>query len=134
MSGVVIAGGLLHAHAPLVAVVPRAQIKAWQLPLGAELPSIMIKRVSRTEHQFLAEQRVRLVTERVQATIRAAYGEQRSTIEGLIRAAWAGKSGTISGFANVAVLLAGTGPDFEDEAATIFMSSVDARVSFNEPA
>lgn len=134
MSGVAIVGELLRGFAPLMAAVPAEQIKAWMLPQGTGLSSIVVTRVSRTEQQFLAEQPMRLVTERVQVTVRAANGAQRETVLRLGRKACAGKLGTIAGYANVAVLLAGTGPDFMDDAATIFMSSFDLRVSFNEPA
>jgi len=132
MSGVVIAGTLLEASAPLVAAVPL--IKAWVLPQGAALPAVVVTRISRSEQQFLAAQPVRLVTERVQVTIRAGTGDDREAILRLARRACADRTGTIAGFANAAVLLAGGGPDFMDDAATIFMGSFDLRISFNEPA
>ena len=134
MSGVVIGGELLLTSVPLLAIVPEARIKAWLLAQGMPVPSILVTSVSRVEQQFLAKQPFRLVTERVQATVRAATGEQREAIRGLIRDAWDQRQGTLAGFSNVSVLLAGTGPDFSDDAASIFMGSIDARVSFSEPA
>jgi hypothetical protein len=134
MSGVLIVGDLLYGFQPLADEVPPAQIKAWKLPQGASLPSILVTRVSRTEQQFLAEQEMRLVTERVQVTVNAASGASREAILKLVRRACAGKLGVIAGFTGVAVLLAGGGPDFMDDAASIFMGSTDLRVSFNEPA
>ncbi len=134
MSGIAIVGSLLHASAPLIAQVPAGQIDAWELPQGTPLPSIVITRVSRTKRQFLAAQSVWMMTERIQATVRASNGAQRETIIDLIERACADRIGTIAGFASVAVLLAGTGPDFMDDAASIFMGSTDLRVSFNKPA
>lgn len=132
MSGVAIAGELLRANAALLAIVPAAQIKAWMLPEGTPNPSIVVTRVSRTKQQFLAAQAVWLVTERVQVTIRSSNGTQRQAILKAGERACADRTGTIAGFANVAVLLAGAGPDFMDDPATIFMGSFDLRVSFNE--
>jgi hypothetical protein len=134
MSGVRIMGELIRGSAPIVEIVPLAMIKAWKLPSGATVPSVLLTRVSRAKKQFLTAQAVWLVTERVQATVRAANGEQREQILGLIERAGSDKIGTIAGFANVAVLSAGGGPDFNDDAASIFMGSHDFLVSFNEPA
>lgn len=134
MSGVVIAGTLLRAFGPLTAVVPAARIKAWLLPQDTSVPAILATRISRVEMQFLAGQQVQLVTERVQVTVRAANGEQREQVLKLARDACRDKVGTIAGFAKVAVLFAGEGPDFMDDSATVFMGSFDLRVSFNEPA
>ena len=134
MSGVLIVGALMGADVPLIAEVPATQIKAWKLPQGAPVRSIVVTRISRTERVLLDGSSLRSVTERVQATVRAESGTARELILRLTRAACAGKLGTIAGFANVAVTNAGTGPDFMDDAASIFMGSIDFRVSFNEPA
>ena len=134
MSGVLIAGELLMASVPLVAVVPPDQIKAWKLPQGSPLPSIVVTRVSRPDRVMLDGTTLPAVSERIQVTVRASSGEQRETILRLARAACNGKKGAIAGFANVASTLAGTGPDFMDDAASIFMGSFDLRVSFIEPA
>ncbi len=134
MSGVAIVGELLTASAPLTAEVPAAQIKAWKLAQGSALPSIIVTRVSRIKRQFLAAQAVWMMTERVQVTVRTASGQHRETILRLAERACADRYGTIAGFDSTSVLLAGTGPDFMDDAASIFMGSVDFRVSFNEPA
>lgn len=134
MSGVLIAGALLQGYAPLLALVPVEQIRAWMLPQGAPLPSLVVTSVSRTERQFLSEQPIRVVTERVQVTARAASGTGRGEILTLVRRACSGRTGTIANLASVAVLLAGTGPDFMDDAAAIFLGSIDLRISFDEPA
>jgi len=134
MSGVLIVGELLHANAALVGVVPAEWIVAWQLPQGAPANAIVVTRVSRSEDQMLAHEGWRRVNERVQITVRAADGEQRGKIERLARAACADRTGTVAGFEKVSVLLAGGGPDFMDDAASIFLTSFDLRVSFIEPA
>ena len=134
MSGVMIAGELLRGSTPLTDVVPAAQIKAWQLPQTMTGKSIVVKRVNRKKHQFLDAQQVWLVTERIQATVRATSGEDRETIIRLAERACADRIGTIAGFDNVAVLSAGAGPDFMDEAGLLFMGSFDLQISFNEPA
>jgi hypothetical protein len=123
MSGVLIVGEL-----------PSPQIKAWKLPQGSLLPSLLVTRISRTERVMLDGSSLQTVSERVQVTVRAGNGVDREAILGLASTACSGKVGTIAGFDNVAVTNAGTGPDFMDDAASIFMGSVDFRVSFNEPA
>jgi hypothetical protein len=134
MSGVLITGALLHADAPLLATVPAEWIVAWTLPQGAPANAIVVTRISRTEDQMLAPEPLRRVNERVQVTIRAADGEMRATIERLARSACADRVGTIAGFEKVSVLLAGGGPDFMDDPASIFLTSFDLRVSFLELA
>lgn len=134
MSGVTIAGEVLRGHAPLIALVPIERIVAWKLPQGSPVPSIVATRVSRADRVMLDGTTLRSVTERVQLTVRAGNGAAREAVLRAARAACNGRTGTIAGFANVAVMLAGTGPDFMDDAASIFMGSIDLRVSFNEPA
>jgi hypothetical protein len=134
VSGVLIVGELFRGDTPLTEEVPAAQIKAWKLPQGSPPRSIVVTRVSRTERVMLDGSSLKTVTERVQATVRAESGLAREAILGRARTAAGGKVGTIAGFGNVAVTNAGTGPDFEDDAASIFMGSIDFHVSFNEPA
>lgn len=134
MSGVIIIGELLRAHDPLTDAVPLAQIKAWKLKQGSPLPSLVVTRVSRATRVMLDGSTLKTVTDRVQVTARAADGVQREAVLQLAHDACSGKLGTIAGYDGVAVLSAGTGPDFEDDAASIFMGSVDFRVTFNQPA
>ena len=134
MSAVRIIGELMLAFEPLTSIVPETAIKAWALPQGAGLPSLVANRISRVRVQFLAATQVWMVTERVQVTARSGSGSQREQILKLVERACADQTGMIAGFENVAVLAAGGGPDFNDDAASIFMGSTDFRVSFNEPA
>jgi hypothetical protein len=134
VSGVLIAGDLLLASGALTAKVPPDRIKAWALPQGTPVPSLVVTRISRVKYQFLARQNVNLVTERVQVTVRASSGAEREEILRLGGKACDDRTGTIAGFANVAVLPAGEGPDFMDDTGTVFMGSFDLRISFNEPS
>ncbi|MFD1951869.1 hypothetical protein ACFSGX_13935 [Sphingomonas arantia] len=134
MSGVLIAGELLTGFEPLTTLVPVDQLKAWVLPQGTPVPSLVATCISRTKVQFLAAESVWLMTERVQLTARAASGLARAAILRAAERACADRTGTIAGFDQVAVLFAGAGPDFMNDAADIFMGSIDLRISFNEPA
>ncbi|MCZ4341517.1 hypothetical protein O4H52_07890 [Sphingomonadaceae bacterium G21617-S1] len=134
MSGVRIAGALLRANAPFLAIVPLASVKAWKLRQNTQPPSAVATRISRTKLQLLDAQDTWLVTERVQITIRARSGDQREKLIRLGERACVDKFGTIGGFENVSVISSGAGPDFEDDSGTVFMGSFDLRVSFNEPA
>ena len=134
MSGLTIVGALLDDHAPFGVAVPASNFDLWKLPQGAGLPNVVGTRVSRVEKQFLSAQTMRLVTERIQLTVRANSGEEREAITATIRDACREKTGTIAGFTNVAALLAGDGPDFEVEDEAIYIGSTDVRVTFVEPA
>lgn len=129
MSGVSIIGALLTAHAPLLAVVDEANIKAGRLPDGTMPPFLLLRSISTTEHQSLRRGAVVHTTERVAVTVRSRSYEQLDDILPLLRAACAHKTGTIAGFENVAVLAAGVGPDVPGPADT-FEKTQDFRVSF----
>ena len=134
MTGVEIVGQLLGASAAFNAIVPSANLDYWDLPQGNGLPNVILTSISRSEQQFLSAQSTLLVIERAQATIRTANGAQRETIRKALRDACRDKRPTVAGITSVSVLLAGDGPDFMDDDASIFMGSVDLRVSWNEPA
>ena len=133
MTGVEIVGDQLAADAAFAAAVPADQFDYWDLPQGTGVPSVLLTRVSRNEHPFLAAQPQRLVTERVQATVRAGSGAEREAILKTIRNACRDKLPVVDGVFNVSLLLAGDGPDFKDDEAAIYMGSTDLRVSFTEP-
>lgn len=134
MSGVEIAGELLATDDAFTGAVPEGNWDYWELPQGTGLPSVLLTRISRVERQFLAVQRQRLVTERIQATVRAGSGAEREAVLTAIRNACRDKTGDFAGVTGVAVLLAGDGPDFKDADNAIYMGSTDLRVSFTEPA
>ena len=134
MSGVEIAGALLADDAKFGSLVPEDQWDYWDLPQGTGLPNVVLTRPSRTKQQLLDAAPGRMVTERIQATVRASSAAEREAIILAIESACEDKSGTIGGFSNAAVLLAGTGPDFKDADAAIYIGSTDLRVSFTQPA
>ena len=107
MSGVRIIGELLLASQPITSLIPAQQIRAWALPQGAALPSLLATRISRVSVQFLAAAKVWMITERVQVTARSGSGREREQILKLVERACADQIGTFAGFENVAVLAAG---------------------------
>ncbi len=133
MSGVSIISALLADHSALLAVVPVGQIKAGKFPDGIAPPSLLIRHVSTVEQQMLRRSEVVHTVERIAVTVRCAQYRQVGAILELVRKACAGKTGGIGGFANVAVLTAGTGPDVNGPAHT-FERTQDLRVSFDAPA
>lgn len=133
MSGVSIISTLMSDHSALLAVVPLAQIKAGRFPDGIALPTLLIRHVSMVEQQMLRRGEVVHTVERIAVTVRSPEYRQVGAILKLVRAACAGKTGGIAGFANVAVLTAGTGPDVNGPAHT-FERTQDLRVSFDAPA
>ncbi|WCT75034.1 hypothetical protein PQ455_07415 [Sphingomonas naphthae] len=134
MSAVEIIGAVLAADAAFVAAVPEGQFDYWDLPQGTPLPSVLLTEISRVEPPALSGKTLGPVIERIQATVRANSGEERKAILDLIRDACRGRTGTIAGCLNVAVLLAGDGPQFKDADAAIYIGSTDLRVSFIKPA
>lgn len=132
MSGVSIIAALIEADAGLLATVPVAQIKAGRLPDETPLPAVLIRHVSMVEQQMLRRGDVVHTIERISVAVRAGKYQQPAEILKLVRGACAGKTGTIAGFANVAVLTAGTGPDVNGPANS-FERTQDFRVSFDAP-
>lgn len=132
MSGVAIVGALLREHAALGAVVPADRIKAGRLPDSVALPAVLLRTISSVEWQALTREAVVPTTDRVAVMVRAATYREQQAIMKLFVAACAGRTGTIAGFANVAVLTAGGGPDVAGPANS-FEQTQDFRVSFDAP-
>lgn len=133
MSGVAVIGALLNASAPLLAIVPTARIKAGQLAEGTALPAIAVTVISGADRNVLSPPAVRRVRERVQVTVLATSYREKEAVLKLIRAACADKQGTFGDAANAVVLTDGTGPDFMNDEASIWMRSQDFMVTYNEP-
>lgn len=132
MSGVDIIGTLLAGHEPLVTVVPPTSIKQGRLPDGVPLPALLIRTTASNEWQALSRGSSVPTTDLVSVAVRAkSYREQKAVMK-LIVAACAGRTGTIAGFANVAVLTAGAGPDVSGPADS-YEQTQDFRVSFDAP-
>ncbi len=132
MSGVLIVGELLLAHAPLALVVPNDRIKAGRLLDNVSLPAILLRTISSTEWQALSRGSIVPTTDRVAVAVRAGSYAQQCAVIALIVEACAGRIGTIADFANVAVLTAGTGPDVAGPADS-YEQTQDFRVSFDKP-
>lgn len=133
MDGVAAVLQLLAADAGLTALVPTARIQAGVLPQGTMLPAISVTSVSKNDRNIPAPGTHRLVTERVQVTVLAPnYPSQKEVLRAVRRAA-ADKLGVaVPGLTGVTVHTDSAGPDFMNEAATIYLGSQDLRVTFSE--
>jgi hypothetical protein len=129
MSGVEIILDLLSADAAVTAVVPEDRIMGGGLPEGIPLPALLVTTVSSRPNARLAG-RASHWFERVQVTIRAANYEQTKTLGVLIGDACDGLSGVVVGRSGVAITALGPGPDFRTPDSSIWMSSIDFRVSY----
>jgi hypothetical protein len=128
MSGVVIVTDLLVSSPALIVAVPAGQIMGGGLPQGTPTPSLLATSVGTVDDHSLRGP-ARLITERVQVTIRAGTYRQQKLIERLVRQACDGRSGAIAGYAVTDLVSAGLGPDFRDDADE-WLGSLDFRVSF----
>ena len=133
MNGVVVVRSLLAASNAVTSLVPSERIQAGVLPQGTALPSISVEQVSGNDVNMIDEGAMRHVNDRVQVTVLAGnYPTQRAILSAVKRAC-ASKFPTVNGIENVTVHSEGTGPDFMNETASIYMGSHDFRVRYNEP-
>jgi hypothetical protein len=130
MSGVMIVGELMARPATLIAVVPLVSQFGGGVPQGAPLPNLLATRVSSTDPVKKLAGKIDRLRERVQVTVRAASYEDQVAILKLVVTNLNGFTGTILGMAGVSVTYAGSGPDFRDDAASLWMGSEDFFVSF----
>lgn len=130
--GVAAVRQLLVAHAPLLALVPAARIQAGVLPIGTALPAISITSVSKNDRNLPNPGAYRHVSERVQVTGMAATYPSQKQILALIRKAAADKLPTVVGLIGVTVHTEVAGPDFMDDAASIYIGTQDLRVTYSE--
>lgn len=133
MSAVKIIRTLLLADPAMIALVPAVRVIAGIIPQGTALPAIAITEVSRVDHQSLKPGSQAHCTSRVQVTVVAGSYPVKKTLLGAVRHACRDKIGTIAGVSGVAVLLDGTGPDFDDTDTGFSMQSQDFKVGFTEP-
>lgn len=130
MSGCAIVGAVLTVDAVVTALVPAARTKAAKLPDGIALPALLVRTVSVVERQPLKKSALVRTTERVSVTVRAAnYRDQVAAMKA-VGNALRGRTGTIGGYANVAILTAGVGPDVLGPGDS-FEQTRDFRVSFD---
>lgn len=132
MNGVAALRQLLAAHAGLTALVPATRIGAGYLPQGTTLPAVSITSVSSTDRNLPNQGANRHVSERVQVTVLAANYPSQKAVMAQVKKAAASKFPTVSGISAVTVHTDGQGPDFMDDAASIYMGTQDFRVTFTE--
>lgn len=132
MSGVSVIGALLNGYTPLTDIVPAARIKAGDLPQGVSLPALAVTSVSGSDTNMLSTGAKRRVRERVQVTVLAPNYRTKASVMRLVKLACADKRGDIADVFEASVLTDGAGPDFMSDDATIWMSTQDFSVSFNE--
>lgn len=133
MDGVAAIVTVLTADAALTALVPSARIQAGVLPQGTMLPAISVTSVSKNDRNIPAPGANRHVTERVQVTVLAAnYDSQKQVLRAVRKAAADKIDASVSGISGVTIHTESAGPDFMDEAATIYLGSQDFRVAFSE--
>jgi hypothetical protein len=132
MSAVKIIRALLVADTALTTLVPASRIVAGVPPLGTVLPLIALTEISRVDHNLVKGAATSRSTARVQVTVMAANYIAQKSLLAAVRHAARDKVGALSGFANAAVQLDGTGPDFMDAEADIYQQGQDFKVSFTE--
>jgi len=132
MNGVVVLRQLLAGHAGLTALVPATSIGAGYLPQGTALPAVSITSVSSTDRNLPSQGATRHVSERVQVTVLAADYPSQKAVMAQVKKAAASKFPAVSGISAVTVHTDGQGPDFMDDAASIYMGTQDFRVTYTE--
>lgn len=134
MSGVRIIGTLLTASGELIAIVPETQMGAGALPVDTPLPWIVAKKVSGVDYQALDGGANDPITHRVQVSVRAADYETKDQILGMLKGICANQRPNVDGFAEISVLSAGEGPDFDDVVKGHWQGSRDFMVTFTSLA
>jgi hypothetical protein len=131
MSDVKVIRALLLANAPLIAAVPALKIIAGSMPEGTSMPAIAITHVGRNWGQEISKQS-RWVLARTQVTVMAStYPDQKRLID-LVLAAIPRRPGVVNSVKVDHISRESGGPDFEDDAASIYMQTQDFMVAYNE--
>lgn len=133
MSAVKVIRALLVADAATLAIAPASSIIAGVLPQGSALPALAITEVSRTDRNILSPGSHARSTARVQVTVFTTSYPAQKTLLQAVRHACRDKRGTVAGVPGVAVLLDGTGPDFNDSDTGFYMQTQDFMVGYTEP-
>lgn len=132
MTGADIIGALLRGYQPLVDVVPTDRIKGGRLPLGTQLPALLVNTISSNERQGLTRGKSVHTVDRVQVSVRAASWDEQITVLDLVVDACADRVGSMEGVESFTVLVAGRGPDLEGPGDS-YEQAQDFRVSFAKP-
>lgn len=132
MNGVAALRQVLAADAALTALVPASRIVAGVMPQGTALPAVSITSVGANNRNLADPGANRHVSERVQATVLAAnYPAQKAIMAAVTKAA-ADKFPTVSGLSAVTIHALSDGPDFMNEDASIYLGSIDFRITYLE--
>jgi len=133
MSGVNIVRKLLSEHAPLLALVPAASIKAGALPQAQKLPAVSVSRISGYQFRTVANRsRSKQIRERVQVTVLAGSYE---AAERMLKAAHLGRgmhTGQVFDYYVNSIVLEGIGPYLPSGDDKIHEQSLDFMVTFTE--
>lgn len=133
MNSVKVIRALLVANAPVLAIVPAAQVIAGVLPQGTALPALGITEVSTVElGRIDAQSPTTLVESRVQVTVFTATYPAQKTLLDAVRKACNYQRGSLAGVTVVSVRRGSNGPDFNDSESGFFMQSVDFMVTYHE--
>lgn len=134
MSAVKAIRALLIGDNGVLSLCSAANIMAGDLPAGIALPGLSIKEVSTVDQARIdANSSFSLVTTRVQVT---AVAKDYPSVKSLVRAARLAcnyQRGDIAGIAVVRIVRDTVGPDLSNDEATIYLQSIDFKVTFEEP-
>ncbi len=124
---------LLSNDASLMALVPAARMFAGVIPQETALPALAYGHVSTIENTAIdANSPYAMVTSRVQVTVVTKDYPSLKNIISLVRKACNYKRGSINGVIVNSVVRDLVGPDFRDDEASLFMQSIDFRVTWHE--
>lgn len=133
MDGVAAVLAVLEADAALIALVPVENIAAGPRPLGTVLPAISLASVSKVDLNLPSPAPTRFVRERVQVTVAASnYPEQRAVLRAVRKAAADKLYPAVAGISGVTIHTESAGPDFMNEAGSLWLGSQDFLVKYNE--
>jgi hypothetical protein len=132
MDGVAIIWSILKTDTDVLALVPAARISAGVLAEGTTLDAISITKVSSMDRNIIHPLAKRRVNERVQVTVLAATYPRAKAIIRAVRGAAADFIGSAASMTEVTIHTDVGGPDFMDDKASIYMTSQDFIVGFNE--
>lgn len=123
---------LLSNNAPLASLVS-TRIFGGIIPQEAALPALAYNHVSTVENSTIdANSPYGLVTSRVQVTVVSKDYPQLKNIVSLVRKACNYQRGSINGVIVNSIVRDVVGPDFIDDAASLFTQSIDFKITYHE--
>jgi len=137
MDGVAAVRSVLVADVALLTLVPnvggKSQVIAGPMAIGTTLPAIGLQSISKTDLNIPSPGTHRFVTERVQVTVMAGnYRSQKDILRAVRKAAADQIYPTVAGISGVTIHTEGAGPDFMNEAGSIWLGSQDFVVRYTE--